>query len=75
VPTAQVTKNTCSELTITDAAITATDYLILKGPTTAGLQAIVKSTAAGSAVVRLCNGTAGNITPPSGDVIAYVIVR
>ena len=60
---------------MTNASLLATDYLLLKGPVSAGLQTSVKSTAAGSAVIRLCNGTLNNIITTAADVIAYAIVR
>jgi hypothetical protein len=53
----------------------ATDWLILKGPTTTNIQATVVSVSAGSAVFRVCNGSSANATGGAGDVIRYIIVR
>jgi hypothetical protein len=54
--------------------VTAGDYVILRGPSNAGWQPTVVSTAASSIVVRLCNQTGGNANP-NGFTIGFLAIK
>jgi hypothetical protein len=69
-----VNKNLCGDFTVTATGVTASDYVLLLGPSNAGWSPTVVSTATNSMVVRLCNNTSGNANP-NGFTLNFLAIH